>query len=150
MFELSSWWELQLFTVLIISDDLRHSLCSFKFCPGTIVGHRPRRSRSLGSRRCRFLKKSAAAVEERAAVHQSAAAAAKEHAEVHQSAAKERAAVHQSAVTAAAEERAAVHQLERRMLSGRRRLRGPRKSHRHQQPALFFWQTMGNFSRLSH
>jgi hypothetical protein len=89
---------------------------------------------------------SAAAAKEQAAVHQSAAA--KELAAVHQSAtaaAKERAAVHHSAATAAAEERAVVHQLERRMLSGRRRLRGPRKSHRRQQPALFFWQTRGNF-----
>jgi hypothetical protein len=57
-------------------------------------------------------------------------------------------AVHQSAATA--KERASVQQLERRMPPGRRRLRGPRKSHRHQQPALFFWQTRGNFSRFSH
>jgi hypothetical protein len=93
-----------------------------------------------------------AAAKEQAAVHQSAAAA-KERAAVHQSAATaaagERAAVYQSAATAAAEERAAVHQLERRMLSGRRQLRGPRRPRRHQQPALFFWQTTGNFFRFS-
>jgi hypothetical protein len=99
-----------------MSGDLRRCLRFSKFRPGTIVGHRPRRSRSLGSRRCRFLKKSAAAVEERAAVHQSAAtAAAKERSTVHQSAAtaaaKERAAIYQSAGTAAAKERTAVRQL---------------------------------------